>query len=726
MVMTQPVEQKARVSPVIAVTCAVIALILVQMVVGSSGNIYWDGDPRAASSAIVPTVFGPTSLAWLSVISAAIAGAAFWVGGRANRTVCVLTGLGVIACGLHMNDHFEDMRRLGSWIAALVTAMAAHHLAQHEQARRYMVAALIAILIPLTIDSLLYRFYEIPMTIKHFYANEAEFLQSRGWQRDSAHHQLYIRRLESPDVIGPIGLSNVFGSMMAALTVLAACAACRQQRLRQAIAPGIAALGGLVMVLLTHSKGAVLALIVTSGLVSIAILIPKWRRWMPRAAMVLVAAAFFAVLARGAIGPPESSAGERSILFRYHYWQAAGAALAAAPSIEKLTGLGVNGFAGAYLRHKNPLNPEDVTSSHSVFVDYVVMLGVGGVAISLLLILWLWRSSHRSDEVYHDMRPPPPLANREVYVGVLLAAIIFGVQLIYQFLSLLSPESFLGWAVGAMGFIVCFALLATPDAVPQKAASVGLFGAAALLLIHGQIEMTFFQEGAAPFALGMVAIAAAKPKEDSTSPGQGSKPAAVVLAALAIALLIGHAMPMTRHQRALADAALALRGNDHEQAVANLKRAHEIIPVDPLIVGQTTRLLLEQARRAQSEKDLAAVRRLIREAQATLEQWPGAVDANLLRLKAQTHLYAAVLLNEPDRRADAVAVLERVLELAPYNLPDHLRLGDLYWQLRRIDDAKRMYARCEKLHEQAYLDPAKQLAERDLQRVRQRLGRGGR
>jgi hypothetical protein len=459
-------------------------------------------------------------------------------------------------------------------------------------------------------------------------------------------------------------------------------------------------------------------LVLVCAVLAGAVIFKKLRRLLLIAGVGLVVLVFAGVLLRGAAGPPDTAAGERSILFRYYYWQGAAKAMGAAEPKSQWLGLGVQGFVRSYLIHKNPLNPEEVASTHNVFVDFVTMLGIGGLALSCLLVMWLWRAGRLavSTDDDEDDNTPMPMANREVYAAVAIAVLVFGVQFVYQYPVLLSPESFLAWVLGAMGFIVLFALHATPGWIPRSTASLGLFGAAVVLLVHGQIEMTFFQEGAATFAITVIAVAAAPLSINNQKAHGAANFSAALLVLLTVGLIVGHAVPMTLHQNAMAQAATQLREQRMGDTFKTLDRAHLILPVNPEPIQQSARLLLDLAAVYNKQGQVAQVRQAISQAMAVLDAWPDE-ETSFLRLKFQTQRYAAAWLNEPARLNDAAAFLWRVTQLAPHSLQDYLLLANLYWKLNRLEEAQEMYRYCMTLHQDAYLDAARQLNEKDLKRV---------
>ena len=84
---------------------------------------------------------------------------------------------------------------------------------------------------------------------------------------------------------------------------------------------------------------------------------------------------------------------ELSLLFRWFYIETAARIFAAHP----LLGTGPEGFKDAYMLLKPAISPEDISSPHSIFFDMAARLGLGGVALSALLIGWLWGTGRRAD-----------------------------------------------------------------------------------------------------------------------------------------------------------------------------------------------------------------------------------------------------------------------------------------------------------------------------------------
>ena len=101
-----------------------------------------------------------------------------------------------------------------------------------------------------------------------------------------------------------------------------------------------------------------------------------------------------AVALRGAV-LPEGFLGDKSLLFRWHYTIASAHIVADAP----WRGVGPDGSQAAYSLHRVPRNPEEVTSAHSMFWDWLCALGISGAAWIALVAFLLWRAGNPQENV---------------------------------------------------------------------------------------------------------------------------------------------------------------------------------------------------------------------------------------------------------------------------------------------------------------------------------------
>jgi O-Antigen ligase len=726
---------------------AVLVMIpaLLPLVVVFTPSLYFESDPRSLGAQAGEAIsVGPTGSAWLAVISVAVAALALAVTVRARGRVrwwsFGLVAAGVVPCLVQMPGHFVNRLHGGAWIAAAALGLAAAHLAQFQRAKRLIVTAMIAMALPLFIQGAWYVYVEHPATVESFMNSQRDSLAARGLVYGSAEHAKYLTRLKGNDVIGAVGMSNVLGSILAVVSVLALTALVAAWRrkagwVRLVVMAGVLALSGWALVL-TQSKGAALALFAAVGLGMCVWLLmrmkPGARRIIPGLCVVFVLAGSAAVLVRGAAGPPKGPEGELSLLFRFHYWQGAARVLLDDPTAVVI-GVGPGHFKDRYEAVRNPISPEVIASTHNVFVDYAVMLGIGGCAWGVLLLIWLWRAGVAMGADPHGLfatgRAPPqePSGTAPVKLFGPLAAAVFGTQYYVQFPGLYAETAIL-WLLGTLGFVALSAFVIYPVLSKSQAWSgFGIALAAALLLLHAQIEMTFFWDAAAAFVWVVVGTASAgRPEESQGQP----EPRlfvrylpAVCLLLLAAALTFGFAEPTTRHQAHLANAARLLRISGPPAALDELDTAATIIGNDPTTTRWRVRLNQEVAAALTVNGRPDDARAYLDRAQAVLDE---AEQAGLTGLSAQrrrgTMAMGAYYITE-DRQwlKRAQAAFSRAAELSPNGLGDHVRLADTRWELGEFDSAQAAYRRALQISDQYYLDPDVQLTKADRRRINLRL-----
>ena len=714
-------------------TAMVLAAVLVKCVVGVAPQLYWDVDPR--SPRWLPTVmtFGPGALVWLNaaslLVSAVAIGAHVLSGGRVARWSALLVLIGALICAVQMPRHADNLRLCSSWVAASALGLAAVHLARHDGPRRLIVAALVALLVPWSLQAVWFVWVEHPLVLADHEANLAAILKSKHFAYGSTHHLLFEKRMRAADAMGPFAMSNVFGSLAAAMTVLAAVVGMGfvAARRRIAILPLLVAVTGLSTVALTRSKGAAVAL----GLVG-ATLAGTWllRRFIVAPlgpmAIAVVVLIVLVVLARGAVGPPQTVDGERSLLFRSQYWRAAARMLGSADPPTLLTGVGPASFRQMYPYWKDKLNPEQVISSHNVLIDYVTMLGLGGVAWAALLLGWLAaagrhasRPPPRSSDLAREgagRTPPgtrvePPIAVSAADLGwaLLVAVPVFATQYGFQ-QSQFDPLSLLRWMAGVGGFVFVASALRCRAAVVEGAAPLGLFAAALLLMVHNQIEMTFFMDGPSAAAWLVLGAAAAGRHEPAASPRCGLMlPVLMIVAVVVMAVYV--AVPVTRQQGYLAEAAARENAGDRMAAVWGLERAVVALPIDPKPYRTLAKLLLADGRTPHAETVLH------RAAIAGLDEtW---------RLRLFLEIAEVRIADGATPPPAWIApVIAELLAHNRYGIQDHLRAADLTWRIADRAKAVALYRRVLMLSDNAYLDPSRQLSETRRRHVKSRLIEG--
>jgi tetratricopeptide (TPR) repeat protein len=713
------------------------------LAVGFLPELYLTSDPRLSDSALVTTHFGPAgAVVWhlLAVVGAVLA-LAFYVqrGGRLRWTWLALAGLGIAAAFWHGTRHSDNLLPAGSWTAGAALAVAAAHVGRLPSARRWMAGVVIAMMVPVGLQAGYDVLVQKPRDLAWWKANEMTLLEQQGIRPGSSQHQLMERRTASIDATGPFGFSNALGTLAAGGAVLGLCASLgfgfrEEQRLAWA-GPACAVAGacGLAAVWFTHSTGALGAIVIAAGVLALVWLLGRgrWRRGLPVLALLAVALPIVVVLLRGAGGPPASAEGERSLLFRYHYWQAAARVVQDDLPQSALTGVGLAGYKYGYLAHKNPLSPENVDSAHNVFVDWVTMLGLGGAAWCVLVLCWLWvaaragarqdteadraRAGHvQTDKLLH--RPP-------VIAALLVAGAVFVTQYLLQY-AMMDAALALLWLVGAAGFVVVLALIGQSPRLGGRGLTLGLLGMATAVLVQSQIDMAFkLMATAVPawFLLGLAAAAEGGEPDAPVSPVRFRRSAYVLAGGglLSAVLVVCVVVPVVRHQRLLAGASLALATDQPYRALAELEAAAKAQPSDSTaarwvaIVRRDEMLMLADAGRPDAARE--AYRLAMAPLDAQIKQ--GYATSATYRLRASLMLQAADALGDEALREEAAVSYEALLVLSPYNLPDTVALADLYADLGQDAKALQHYRRALELDALAYLDPAVQLDDETRQRI---------
>lgn len=750
---------------------ALTVMVLLPCFVPTTPVRYFESDPRVSlgiGQEDVLTDLGPAAVAWLQVITTAIAALGLMVavgcGVKLSKWAVALAGLGMMAAAYHLTKgtaRWEDWTQGGAWIAAAMTGLAAMHLAQIEAARRWIVGLCVAAAVPLLAEAGWYVWVEHPESVAFFETHRAELFAARGMTPGSEAAALYERRLRFADATGTFGLSNVLASV-AAVWGMAGLGLLMSLGWRRAsgaarwawVAAGLATGSAWAVVWLTASKGAVVAAAMVAGLAVYLWVAKRFSvgaKEIPGVALGLVAIAVAAVLVRGAMGPPPAPVdgfvadvaieGERSLLFRAHYFSAAVRIAADHPVL----GSGSRGFADAYPAAKNPLNPESVTSTHSVLVDQITMLGVGGWAWSALLVGWLWRAGRgfaaRPDEAEQDGLDKADsgvgagVPRSAVWMSVAGAVVLFGVALVVRQASLYL-DSAIVWLLAIAGFVAVAAVLGSTGMISARAQRVALLLAATVALVHNQVEMAFFQPASMGVlwlivgAAGAGAGAAWPTRPSDTEAGAKDTPEKKAYGSLGmaggfgLAVVIGMVIVAAgagQHERAMAGAEAALRRGDGALTLSRLAEAQDAAGLDTRALRWRVQLYaiepmpwLVEAGRVREAKARVEEALLWIDQAIAAEQRPTTVS----RLRASLLERATQRWGDADTFAAAESAFAELAEKSPYNIRDRLAWADLAWAAGRREVARERYLAVLELREQKYLDPADPLRADEFARVR--------
>lgn len=524
---------------------------------------YWGLDPVVESppvTGLTPATGAITDCVMIVGSGVALLGAAR-AGRRTSRVGLGLWLAGTVPALAHAfvlpGDVLENSRLGLTWTAALTAALAASVVCRDQAHRRLTLAPLFGLIVLMSAKGVIQVFAEHPQTVATFQADREAFLAAQGWSPDSPSARVFERRLMQSEATGWFGMANVYASFAAAALVgwigwLTAAWPTRQKSAW--LAPALGAGSAAVALVLAGSKGGYIA--ATAGLSLLAL---RWlldrsgrrsqadrqaaqapaiaqdaplpvctARLGTLLALLLIVLALLAVIVRGLIGERWP---ERSLLFRWFYLIGAVRIIAHHP----LLGTGPGEFKDAWLLLKPPESPEDVTSPHSVLLDYLACLGLGGAAWSALWLGWVaaagrnWllqvdhtRQPKPEPHPGGDDRPALPQARTLGWcaAGVVLVPFAIG-TLLEQPLG--TPEWAIGRALGLAGWLlVSLRMLSRWPSQPAQVrtqvsgADWPAAIAALTLALHAQIEMTFIWPGAAALACVLLAAGGA---DDHPSPG---------------------------------------------------------------------------------------------------------------------------------------------------------------------------------------------------------------
>jgi hypothetical protein len=497
---------------------------------------FWSGDPLVTEAPVLGLT--PARSLWLDVVQA-LAGAVVCVGcmrpsaragdadARAKRSGVVLFAtlallVGLLAVVRHARasnpESFENAWMGVSWLGGFASALALWLAATCVPRLRGLIAGVLVGLIgAIAVKCVAQVYVEHPQTIATFRLTKDRFFASQGWTPDSPMARAFVRRLEQPEGTAWFGLANPVSTLAAA--GLVACVAMllgavprgdgrrEHRRAWPLVALTAGAAASLATLVLAGAKGGYAAATLGLFVLAIAWAVRDRARLARVMAMVLGPAVVLAVLSavavRGAVG---EQLRELSVLFRWMYLEAS-----ARIFVEHLPwGAGPAGFKDAYMLTKNPLSPEEIASPHSVLFDLACTLGVAGVLLGAVWMVWAWlagRTQHASSD---DPAPFAFDAPDAKLVGVVFAlptalAGLWEAQAA-SIGNLLVRMVGLGLAV----LVACGVwrlLLAGGHA--SRWGTWGLCAGAMAIAAQLQIELTGVTPGAAQWTLAMLALAAA-------------------------------------------------------------------------------------------------------------------------------------------------------------------------------------------------------------------------
>jgi len=714
----------------------VIAMVAVaRCAIVFAPQVVFDVDPAVAAGRLAG--LGPGGSLALDGLLLLGCAAALWGEARSGRGVrWPLLALALIPAPILLWHGYRDLGDLwlgSTWIAAMVTAVTVAHLGRDRSFRIALLALLLAVIAPVLVRSAGQVTYEHAEKLADFDRNQARFFAAQGIDPESPSAQIFQRRLEHRNPQGWFATTNVLASMLALslIALIGVTIAAAQANLERgwAAATGLLAIAAAAALWMCQSMGALLA---TAGGLSVLlvpmtvpVLLRLFERWGGAIVIVAIVAALTGVLVRGTL-LHEDFAGDRSLLFRWHYMVATVRMVAEAP----LTGVGSDGYQQAYTRFRVPRNPEEVTSAHSMFQDWIAGAGLWGAAWIALVGILAWRAGCRFGAPGHM---PDQVADKAVGRAILSAAVgvaaigLLGAMTV-EVMVTADPLTVLLRVLGAGLYVAVAMLLAKIMAAsPSRWLEWSLVGAASTLLIHGQVEMTFAQPGAAVWAMAVLGAIAAPGHGRSggrARAGGGAAAAAIVLLSAWIA--VTGAMPALRQQARLSAAAAALADLPADTAVVTAQRERAVaLLVEANVLMPTNPFPLEHASR---QAMLAAMLRTgparVEGLHAALALTERSSHTNRgLMISTRTSILARLARETGDSQWGALAISEmsRLVAIDPHGNETWRRYGNLLWEFGDRDEARAAYKRALESDGQLELDPLKQFPPVERREIEARL-----
>jgi O-antigen ligase len=255
----------------------------------------------------------------------------------------------------------------------------------------------------------------------------------------------------------------------------------------------------LIALYLTHSRGAMLGLLVASVLVAGLV----GRRWLAAnpvyilvGLVAVVALPYlvyqFGVLTRGVGKTTETMA------VRLEYWKATGKLLADRP----LLGVGPGNFGSAYTRYMDERSSEKIKDPHNLFLEMWAttgVLGLVGLILALAAFLWAKRSLLlEPGGLLADSEPPGPVGEPpaepdvrwEFYVGGAIGLVMaFALKALGQRSEVVITEGIIA-SIRTIIWFVAFGLMERviwPPRLRALVLTVGVLALLANLLVSGGI-----------------------------------------------------------------------------------------------------------------------------------------------------------------------------------------------------------------------------------------------
>ena len=685
----------------------------------------FDVDPASVFGPF-PAV-GPSGSAFLDVIILLVAAIALGRESRKQGLDPWLVGLGLLPLPiivLHGTENLLDGWRGADWLAAVMLGVSLAHLVRNPVNRRIVISIMIGAVAVSGVRGFHQVFWEHAETVAFFESNRELVLGARGWAEGSPAALAFERRLRQPEATGWIGFSNIFSGLSGAAAVaLVGILFARRRTTTSHPGPGsgegaggpvmvgLTAIGLAMLVGINGSKGAIgatlLGVVVLAAAFGPARDLLRRSPWVPVVGSVVMMTVVIVV--RGMLG--DDFAGEKSLLFRWHYLQGALGMIESAP----LLGVGPDGFQSAYLATKPSSSPENVASAHSMGLDWIASLGLLGMAWMALAMLVCSRTS--------EPGPVEGVAGRISRVPLLAVVVCIVGYIGYEQIRIEWPLDAVAIAIRlgglAFGVIAGAAVWSSTERMAPDALRLVGLASAVVVIAHAQIEMLFWQPAGIALAWMFLAVGGSA---RARGPSRGKAPGRWIVVGLLV-LAAGLTAIFSVRAKLLEAEALVLIEPLHRE----LPETRAIHAGDRLDVADGLVTLVEKNGWYDSRTVRGAIDQYLivgtpdsrQRAVDLADRWFAAgPDAESAGLRSSARLSEAGPSAEAATLQRTLEALDDAIRFDPTDPRLELARGETLLRLGRRDEALESVRRCERLDQARSLDPLTQLGEADRRRAK--------
>lgn len=559
-------------------------------------------------------------------------------------------------------------------------------------------------------------------TIEQYEQDPKMLLDPLGIEPGTFPQFLFEHRLYSRGIRGHFTTSNSAASFsimasFAALVLLLRRRAdhkAHPDKSSPSLLPALATLMVIAGLLLTKSKGGILAFI--AGAALFVGLLALRRQLAAHRRLVLAVAAPLVILLAGVAGyvmvgyglRHDSLPGGNSMLVRWQYWAASARMYADHP----WTGVGLGNFSNHYPHYKPAPALESVSDPHNVALSLLTQCGpLGLLGFFAMIFVPLWRlAGSTAGPLAEDAHPPSPFRRPalQMLFAVLGSMIVLRPMLIPTMpgggVEVLLYEIITLYVAPAAAFLIGYTLITAP--LEQELPPPSVFNRTILLaamasavlavLLHNLIDFAIFEPGVwMTFWVAMACLVAGNSPQRADAPAARQLPPAWRAGIIAGAVLLAGAhyfyvwRPVWSTTVKMQNALQAASAGQFDRAHSDLDAAFAVDPLSSITANLNGRLYLQQYETARQKQP-----ELLEQATRYLRK---AIDANPADYRNYEKL--ALAYSQWQRWQDAHDWYLKAAELYPGCERLWFKLGQAADQLGKSDAALTYYTKAVEIEE---------------------------